>query len=303
MKSFIRIGMIGLDSSRSIAFAKLLSDTDSSDLPCIVRITKACAWPSRNNMLDAERARRHGEQLEREYGVSLCNTPEEVAEACDVLLLLSADAEDRYQCFQHVVGSGKPIYVEKFLAPTSDQAQSMLDKAQGVGGRIFSASSVRFSPGWCQLRSSNTASESSTSIEIIGPMPPHDTLPPPLWYGVHLVDLAVDFYGPAWRSLDRTVSEDTEQTTIHWQDDRVAGLRGYSRSQVSFEAKVQKPGEALSIDLGYDSKVCNERLLLAILDFAMDPHRDEHDAQRMLEVVRIVEAMTNTCVSIPEGKT
>lgn len=293
MKKHPTIGLIGLDSSRSLAFAELLDARRASDVSCKADIVMACAGPVSRCEHDAGRSRVHARELRTRWGVTLVDHPEAVADACDWLFLLSAAARDRDWCFDQVVDAGKPMYVEKSLAESAGAARVMLDRAARSGALVYSASCVRFAPRWANVKHAMKKSDVVTAVELLGPTPPHDTLPSPMWYGIHLADLAIDALGVGWDSIDRTVTDEGETTVVSWKDGRAVTLRGYRTGPTRYTATIKHGERTTHHDLGYDPRACNAGLLNTIHDCLSAGIQDADTSARMVEVVRLVEAMTD----------
>lgn len=293
MKQALSIGMIGLDSSRSMAFAQLLQE-DGGFNSCETEHVMACPNPLGNGGQDAERSQEHARQLVNRWGVELVDSPEEVASRCDLLLLLSADVNARAASFDMVVDSAKPMYLEKSLAETASAAQQMVDRAARSGGRLFSASSVRFSPGWRRIMEAVQGGDPILGIDLVGPLPAHETLSRPHWYGVHQVDLAIDALGIGWSGLERFETDDGETTIVLWPDGRVATIRGpYDRS-AHFTATIRRPNDVKLYDLAYSPEVCNRELLKATIHALTADKQDSGEYDRMVESVRLTEAMAES---------
>lgn len=293
MKKHPTIGLIGLDSSRSLAFAELLGARRASGVSCKADIVMACTGPVSRCERDAERSLAHARELQTRWGVTLVDHPEAVARACDWLFLLSADARDRGWCFDNVVDAGKPKYLEKSLAESAGAARVMLDRAARSGALIYSASCVRFAPGWANVKHALIRNDVVTAVELLGPTPPHDTLPSPMWYGIHLADLAIDALGVGWDSIGRTVTDEGETTVVSWKDGRAVTLRGYRTGPTRYTAIMQQGEQTTNHDLGYEPRACNAGLLNAIHDRLAAGKQDPATSARMVEVVRLVEAMAD----------
>lgn len=73
-------------------------------------------------------------------------SPAEVIERSDAILVLAPDnIEAHIELSKDVLQSGKPVFVDKVLAETIDEARIIISSAKAAGSPIMSSSSLRFS--------------------------------------------------------------------------------------------------------------------------------------------------------------
>src|SRR5690606_11034936 len=87
----LRIGMIGLDTSHCVAFAKLLNDPEKSDHVAGGRVVAAFKGGSDDIESSYSRVDRFTKQMQDEFGVKLYDTIEELCRNVDVIMLTSVD--------------------------------------------------------------------------------------------------------------------------------------------------------------------------------------------------------------------
>lgn len=79
------------------------------------------------------------------YGVTKCESIEELVEKSDAVIVLSPDNfEYHEQLAQCALKSGKPCFVDKTFAPTKEAAKRMFELAKQHNTPMFSTSSLRF---------------------------------------------------------------------------------------------------------------------------------------------------------------
>lgn len=217
----IRFGLIGVDSTHSVAFTKLLGDGTTG---VVQGGTITAAWqgpttadfpPSRdrNDELSAQVAR---------LGVPFLETAEEVAGAVDALLVVASDARTHPGYLAQLCRYGKPIYIDTRFALTSAAAATMLEQAEAAGCLVLAGSPKRFAAEY--VTAVNNIGARIERIELEGGLPEEPYHPFLAWYGVHLVELAVAAFGPGCVSVDARPGE----VVLEWADGRVARLRGGS---------------------------------------------------------------------------
>ncbi|GAA1495271.1 gfo/Idh/MocA family oxidoreductase [Paeniglutamicibacter kerguelensis] len=223
----IRFGLIGVDSPHAPSFTSLFGDGIDGAVP---GGTVTHAWKGEaaaDFPLSFERIDGFEQQV-IDLGVSMCASPEEVAQVCDALLIVASDTRTHRAYFDRVVGFGKPIYVDTRFATTLDDARSMLAAAQASGALVLAGSPKRFTPEFA----SAVAAGPAERISLTGPLPTQPGHPGLAWYGVHLVDLAVTALG-ADTDLAGAVIESSRdeaggrtRVTIRCVDGRVIDLGG-----------------------------------------------------------------------------
>ena len=98
----LNIGIIGTDSSHSVAFTRLLNDpSDVNHIPG-GKVVAAFLGGSADFALSADRVQGFMATLETEYGVSRMDSPEEIAANCDAILLTSADGRVHLEQFKRI---------------------------------------------------------------------------------------------------------------------------------------------------------------------------------------------------------
>ncbi|MFJ5957022.1 Gfo/Idh/MocA family protein [Paenarthrobacter sp. NPDC092416] len=223
----IRFGLIGVDSPHAPSFTRLFGNGFDGVVPGGT-VTHAWKGESASDFpLSRDRIESFADEVAG-LGVSLCDTPEAVAEACDALLIVSSDARTHPPYFKRVARFGKPIYVDTRFAPTLAEARSMLAAAAAAGSLVLAGSPKRFTPEFSAALQDGPA----TRVSLTGPLPTQPGHPGLAWYGVHLVDLAVAALGSVGLSSAKVAvdagrhSEGSTSVTVTWGDGREATLAG-----------------------------------------------------------------------------
>ena len=87
------------------------------------------------------------DEWRREQNVGKAESIEEVVDACDCLVVLSPDNAERHEDLADLpLRSGKPVYIDKPIAPTLAAARRLFDKAESHGAPMMSSSALRFGP-------------------------------------------------------------------------------------------------------------------------------------------------------------
>jgi predicted dehydrogenase len=280
----LKIGFIGLDTSHVEAFARLLMRPDDPNyVPggCV-----AVAYPggSPDFPLSINRVEGYTRTLRDEYGVRIANSPEAVAEQADLVFIASVDGRVHREQFQRVASFGKPVFIDKPLATSVEDAQAILRLAAQSGVVVMSSSSLRYAEPLVQTLSKFTP----IGIDVFGPMALEPTQPGFFWYGIHGIEMLVRALGSGCRRLRVLSNENGDLLAAEWHDGRLGTYRGVRGAHSKFGATIHEAGAAHRVDPA-QGKPSYAGLLEAILRSL--PHgRSDVPPAEMLAVIRIVEA-------------
>jgi len=225
----IRFGLIGVDSPHAPSFTRLFGNGVDGAVPGGT-VTHAWKGESASDFpLSLDRIDSFADEVSG-LGVTLCDSPEAVAEACDALLIVASDARTHPHYFERVVRYGKPIYVDTRFAPTLAEARTMLAQAQASGTLVLAGSPKRFTPEFREA----LAGGPCQSVSLDGALPTQPGHPGLSWYGVHLVDLAVAALGAGPEAITVDAGKPGSFTTVtsvtvRWGNERVADMKGESQ--------------------------------------------------------------------------
>lgn len=121
-------------------------------------------------------------------GIPRAGSAAEVAAACDAVMVLAPDnTEAHLELCTQVLPAGKPVVVDKFLAPALDEARAIVRLAEEHGAPIFSASALRFA---VELEAALESAEAPPAEAFARGMGD--------WggYGVHTLSLLLRALGP-----------------------------------------------------------------------------------------------------------
>ncbi|WP_327632872.1 gfo/Idh/MocA family oxidoreductase [Kribbella sp. NBC_00482] len=274
----VRFGLVGTDSPHAVSFTKLFADGTVAG----GQVVAAWSGEPRDDFPLSSRGVANARTL-AELGVALLDTPEQVAEQADVILIVEADARTHAGLFHRVAPAGKPVYVDTRFAMTSDEARSMLETA---GTLVLAGSPKRFTPEFQRC----LRAEPVLTADLTGPLPTQPGHPGLSWYGVHLVDLAVAALGPG---CERVQLHD-DVLTLTWPDGRQARLSGPAEWEPVTRGRLHSATGEQSFEL-----VAGEPMLAGLLTALVAAAHDHHPtvpAPEILDIVAIIEA-GNRCLA------
>ncbi|HEX6224246.1 MAG TPA: Gfo/Idh/MocA family oxidoreductase [Chryseolinea sp.] len=217
----IKIGIIGLDTSHSPAFAKYFNLTDSTGR---FRVVAAYPHGSKDIQSSVSRIPKYTEEVIT-YGVTVVESITKLLEMADVVLLETNDGRlHKEQAFQ-VLDANKPLFIDKPIAASLEDVLAIYKRAGERGVPLFSASSLRYMKT-AQAARYNNAIGKVLGADTFSPatLEPHH--PDLFWYGIHGVEILFTVMGPGCESVSRFNRENMDVVVGMWADGRIGTFRG-----------------------------------------------------------------------------
>jgi predicted dehydrogenase len=230
----LRIGMIGLDTSHSIAFTKLINDPHDANHVAGGKVTAAFKGGSPDVESSASRVEDFTRQLQQKFGVKIVPSIDELCQQVDAVLLESVDGRPHLEQVRPVLKAHKPVFIDKPLAGSLRDAVEIFKLAREEKVPVFSSSSYRFYDSLVALKKTDVGLVRGAISYGPGPTEPHH--PDLFWYGIHPTEALFTILGSGCQSVVRTTTPDTDVVTGLWSDGRVGTLhsikKGHSPNKV-----------------------------------------------------------------------
>jgi len=215
-----RIGIIGLDTSHSEVFTKMINSGiikggyqvvaayphGSPDIPAALKM--------KPNITAAVKG----------MGVEIVDSIEMLLEKVDVVLLETIDGRPHYEQALPVLKARKRMFIDKPIAASLEDAKAIFEASKKYSSPVFSSSALRFDPTVQKVVSGSigkvTGADVYTPAEID---PNHLDL---AWYGIHGVEMLFTVMGPGCKKVSRVFQEGTDLVTGIWEDGRIGTVRG-----------------------------------------------------------------------------
>lgn len=256
----LRLGIVGTDTSHVTAFAGILNNPESKDHIPGARIVAAYKGGSPDLPSSSERVEKYAAELQSKYGVEIVPDIATLLTKVDAVLLESVDGRPHLAQFREIVKGGKPVFIDKPLAASLDDAREIARLARANNVKWFSSSSLRYGDSIPALRLPGLTGVMAWGP---GPMEEHHKLDL-TWYGIHTVEILYTLMGTGCEEVTRTFAPDAEVVTGKWKDGRVGTVRLH-RPYSAFGATAFAPKEIKStgkeLNAGYRS------LLVEIVKF------------------------------------
>jgi hypothetical protein len=229
----LKIGIIGLDTSHAIAFAKELNNPDAQ--PELAGCRVVAAYPKGSPDIESS-TKRVPEYIEsiKKLDVEIVDSIDELLKRVDFVLLETNDGrphlEQALQCFR----AGKPTFIDKPIAASLADAIAIFAAAKKYNCPTFSSSSLRYGKltqevhGGSLGKIRHAEATSPASLE-----PSHPDL---FWYGIHGVEALFTVMGTGCESAARKTTTDGKIETVgQWGPGRTGIYRenkGYAGKAV-----------------------------------------------------------------------
>ena len=222
MTSQLKIGLVGLDTSHCLAFTRILQDSNYEYYLGGGSVTGVFSGGSLLFSLSRDRVQGFTEQLHGQYGIPMYDHIPDLVKDVDALMLLSADGRQHLEQFEQMA-VGKPVFIDKPLATSTEDASQMIHLAEQTGTPILSCSSLRFAAGMTELLAPG---EELVCCESFGPATVYPDYPGLFWYGVHAVDVLFSKLGPACQRVQAISHPTMDAVMGEWQAGQMGIFRG-----------------------------------------------------------------------------
>ena len=218
-----RIGIIGLDTSHSVAFTKSLNGINTSEKYNGFRIVAAYPQGSADIESSVKRIPGYIEEVKK-MGVEIVNSIQALLEKVDYILLETNDGRPHLDQALQVIKAGKTLFIDKPVAGTLHDTIAIYKAAKENNVPIFSSSSLRY------METAQDAANGKVG-KILGadtysPATLEKTHPDFFWYGIHGVEILYTVMGSGCKQITRTNTDNTDIVVGVWNDGRVGTFRG-----------------------------------------------------------------------------
>jgi len=230
-----RIGIIGLDTSHSIAFTKALNDPNASPDYSGFKVVAAYPFGSREIKSSYERIPGYTEDIKK-MGVEIVDSIAGLLSKVDFVLLETNDGRLHLEQAMEVIKAGKRFFIDKPIAASLADASAIFDAAKKANIGVFSASSLRYSAGAQEIAGGKYGKV--LGAETFSPCHLESTHPDLFWYGIHGVESLFTVMGPGCKQVVRISSPDVDIVVGTWNDGRVGTFRGLRSGKLGYGGTV-----------------------------------------------------------------
>ena len=294
MKTY-RIGMAGLDTSHVSAFANLLHDSSHQYHVPGARIVAAFPGGSPDFALSADRVGAFTYELRDKHGVEIVDSISALRGKCDAVMLESIDGRVHLPQFREVAQWGVPVFIDKPLTISRDEAQEIAKIAADNQVRFASASAIRFAEAFQEALACG-GDEPVTGGDFYGPMQTVEKCPGYFWYGIHSVEMLFAAMGAGCREVLAVREEMHDLILGRWSDGRIGTVRGNRAGNRAFGGVIHRATGSRSFDVSTGAKPYYASLLERVIPFFRGGSEVVSPAE-MVEVIAFLDAANRSAAN------
>jgi predicted dehydrogenase len=226
----VRVGMIGLDTSHSLAFTRVMNASEDEPLKSCQVIA---AYPHGSPDIESSVSRIPKYTAEmRKMGVEIVDDIPTLLTKVDAVLLETNDGRPHLEQVAPVLKAGKPCFIDKPIAGSLADCLAIFKLSEHYKTPLFSSSSLRFGKNTQAAR--NGSLGDINGCATWSPCSLEKTHPDLFWYGIHGVESLFTVMGPGVETVTRTQTDDFELVTGIWNDGRIGTFRGIRLNKLGY---------------------------------------------------------------------
>ena len=284
MNSKLKIGMVGLDTSHCIAFARILQDPTYEHYLGGAAITGVFAGGTEQFSLSRERVEGFTASLTGQFGIPRYDEISKLVEDVDAVMLLSVDGRQHLSQFKQMA-VGKPVFIDKPLATSTEDAFQIMRLAKQTQTPMFSCSSLRYAAG---IIDPSVPDEGIVCCESFGPAPILPDYPGLFWYGIHSVDILFSKLGTGCQRVKAVNHPEMDVVVGEWTEGRMGIFRG-TRFQTNPFGCVFQTNEGTTCRQSLDTPPPYYFLIQQVLAF-FNNRQSPIPPEEMLAVIAFIDA-------------
>jgi hypothetical protein len=231
----LRIGVIGLDTSHAVEFTRLLNDEQHKDHVAGGKVVVAYPHGSADIPSSVSRIPDYTEKVQK-LGVEIAPSIAALLEKVDAVLLETNDGRPHLEQVRQVIAARKPVFVDKPIAASLADAVLIFREAKGANVPLFSASSLRMTPGAIAARKGSVGDV--IGCDTYSPENLEPTHPDLFWYGIHGVETLFTVMGPGCEEVSRMTADGADVVVGKWSQGRVGTFRGIKEGKKTYGGTV-----------------------------------------------------------------
>jgi predicted dehydrogenase len=277
-----RIGIIGLDTSHSLAFTKWFNREDAESETGGYKVVAAYPHGSLDIVSSTSRIAPNTEEMKKQ-GVLITASIAELLNQVDVVCLETNDGRRHLEQAMEVFKAGKTVFIDKPVTASLKDAIALYEAAEQFKVPVFSSSSLRYTANTKLVARGEFGAV--LGADTYSPATIEKTHPDLFWYGIHGVEMLFAVMGTGCRSVYRSYSADADLVIGEWSNGRIGTFRGTRKGKADFggTAFCEKSNVQLGPFTGYVP------LLEEVVKF-FQTGRPPVSAKETLEIIAFMEA-------------
>ncbi len=216
MEKQINIGIIGLDSSHTLEYVRRMQDVnfDSAQRTTNLRATKCMSLVTPFQNAEGIAAR---SQLLSELGVSVSESFEQTIQDVDAIMIELNDPATHLEYLERCLPSNLPIFLDKPMADTLTNANSIARLIKQKSTKFFTASPLRFAR---EVQDAARQMPQAESCFLWGPIGEAAAGSNLVWYGVHLFEMLNKLMGAGAKGVRSIADDNGVVCMVSYHDNR-----------------------------------------------------------------------------------
>ena len=215
-------------------------------------------------------------------GVQKATGIAQVVDRCDCIVVLSPDNPERHEDLADLpLGSGKPVYIDKPIAPTLAAAQRLFEKAHSHSTPMMSCSALRFTPALQDGLTEKVAGQGVHFVSTRGGGSSFDL------YAIHQLEMLVMLLGTGAEKVMQCGNQYAHLMLIHYPDGRRGAINLIDGHPFQLSAQYDDD-KCLTIDTMDDFYPPFIEAMLKFFETGVSPIPEE----QTLEIAALIEAGT-----------
>ena len=226
-----RIGIIGLDTSHSLAFTKWFNRENAEAETGGYKVVAAYPQGSLDIVSSTSRIAPNTEEMKK-LGIVITSSIQELLPLVDVVCLETNDGRRHLEQAMEVFKAGKTVFIDKPVTASLKDAIALYEAAEQFKVPVFSSSSLRYTANTKLVARSEFGAV--LGADTFSPATIEKTHPDLFWYGIHGVEMLYAVMGTGCRSVYRSYSADADLVIGEWIDGRIGTFRGTRKGKADF---------------------------------------------------------------------
>jgi len=222
----IRVGIIGTDTSHVIEFTRIFNDASDPEHVPGVRVVAAYKGGSPDVEESRNRVEKYAAELRDKWKIAIVDDIPKLCAMVDGVLLESVDGRAHLNQAKLVFAAGKPVFIDKPLAASYQDAKEIARLASQAAVPWFSSSSLRYWEETERLKNPQGSGRVLT-YSVYSPSPTEPHHPDLMWYGIHGVEMLFTLMGTGCESVSHMNTESEDVVVGKWKGGRLGVLRGF----------------------------------------------------------------------------
>lgn len=215
-----RVGVIGLDTSHSEVFTKMIN-AGGADMKGYKVVA---AYPhGSKDIASALKMNPNIIKAVKEQGVEIVDSIEELLQKVDVVLLESNDGRPHLEQALPVFKAGKRVFIDKPIAPSLETTKAIFRAAEQYNTPMFTSSALRFDANVQKVVGGSIGTV--TGADVYTPAEIDKNHLDLAWYAIHGVEMLYTVMGTGCKSVARTFTDGTDMVVGVWEGDRIGTVR------------------------------------------------------------------------------